>query len=146
MRAFRYVQLIERPQEEVQHPERGVQDGELPDQGGRGRHDQERADDERPQEPAAEHVPVQQQGDAQPEQHRQDDRDGGEQHGVHHGGPEDRVVEDDPVVVEGGEVPGGGRVVQVVFLEAVPQGQQERDLGDHDHEDERRNQRRPPDP
>src|ERR1019366_9143630 len=61
-------------------------------------------------------------------------------------GAEYVVAENLPVVPQGREIPGVGREVQVVSLEAVPQRQDEGELSDHEHEHERWDERDPADP
>jgi hypothetical protein len=101
-----------------------------------------RNDDQRPQHAAAEDLAVEQQRDAETEQQRKQHRHQRQNHGVDKRGAEDRVREDEGVVVQPGEM-AGERMVQVVGLQAVPDGQHERDLRDDDGEHQRGQQRYP---
>src|SRR5450432_4042574 len=136
----------ERLEKPVQYTERGVENRELPDQRRGGRHDQERADDQRAEESAPEDVPVEQDRDTDSEGNGEQDGHDREQQGVEDRDSEDVVVEDCPVVVERRKILRSLRVVEVVLLEAVPECQQERDLRNDESEDQRRNQRQPPNP
>src|ERR1039457_2172910 len=140
------VPEAERAQEKVQDPECRVKDRVLPDQRGGGRHDKKRADDQCAEKTTPEHVPVQQQRYAEPEEDGQYHRCGGKQDGIKHRRAEYRILEYGVVIVQGGEIPGTVRKVQVPLLKAVIQGQHERELGDQEHEHECRDEWRAANP
>ena len=84
-----------------------------------------------------------------PKNERQDDGEDGHLHARPHRLAEERVVEDRPVVVDPDELRrlGDQRLRPVLQVrEAVVDADQERQLRDHDREEQRREQREPPTP
>jgi hypothetical protein len=118
----------------------------LPDQRGGDRDHEERRDHHRADEPAAEELPVEQDGDDQSQRHGDQHDRGGEDHGVDHRLPERRVGEHELVVVEEDEL-ARPRLERVPRQRRDDERCEERQLRHHDHEDqggEERRAARPP--
>ena len=147
-------QLPDPVQDAVEQAVVGVVERVLPQQRRGHRHHQERRDQQGAGEAAAGELPVEQHRQAKPEQQAEDHDRGGQHDRVDHRVPQPGVGEDGAVVGE----PGERRVVAhpeealLPGLEHVPvqrgdrDRQQERDLGDEDREDQRRQQRAAPAP
>ena len=133
----------------VEDPEQRREHLLLPDQGCDDRHEQERCDQERADQPLPEELPVEQQREQRPEHERQHDRENGHLHARPHRLPEERVAEDRAVVVDPDELRRlRDQRLRLVFevREAVVDADEERQLREQDREHERRQQRSPPTP
>ncbi len=132
-------------QHPVQDAVGGVEDRRLPDQRCRNGCDQERGDQQRPDDSASQECPIQQQCEQQAEERRDQHDDDDQDDGVEGHPPELAVLRDCDVVLQSDELAGAG-TNQVPRQRRVVQREQERDLRDGDHEDQRRQQRSPPAP
>ena len=140
---------VDCPSPNGQHPvddaEHRIQHRGLPHQRPRHGCHQERRDQQRAHDAAAEELPVQQQRQQQPEHHRDQHRAHDHDHGVERDLPERAVLDHVDVVLQPDEL-ARARPHQVPRQHRVVQREQERDLRDDDHEDQRRQQRPPQTP
>src|SRR6266511_604942 len=135
----------ERGQQVREQPEQRVEQSVLPDQSSGRRHDEERRDHQRPHEPFAEDVRVEEHGDGQPKHDRDPDHAQGQENRVPDRDPDARVGDERRVVLEPRELE-ASRFEQVPLEEAVVDGEHEGDLCDQKDVDERGKQGQAPSP